>query len=203
MRIFAICILSFVLFSCSKEDELFNENSNSLVAVMPLTVGSFWVYDRFVIDGGDTTFQYTDTISIISEELIDGHQYAVFSQQLVTFPQRLRQSNDTLYTENQIYAILQKADSIHMNSWVIPNGQYEIILDSYMISTQRMFSVGTEILPAFNRRSKFNTTDPDIPDQNNCSDHYIVDNVGITEFTWISYSDPVKGLFKLVAFHIE
>ena len=73
-----------ILFSCSKDAAIpegkdFGGTVTPVGPFVPLTVGSFWIYDYFLQDtNGVETYLDRDTMSIINDTILNGKTYAVF-----------------------------------------------------------------------------------------------------------------------------
>ena len=77
-----LLLISIILFSCRKDaavPEAVNNGGTgtSVVPFVPLTVGSFWVYQYLIIDTlGNETITNVDTMRITKDSIINGKSYA-------------------------------------------------------------------------------------------------------------------------------
>ena len=83
-KIIFVFFLSISIFSCRKDTAVPEAVNNGgtvtpVVPFVPLTVGSFWVYDFYTIDTlGNDTYNNSDTVKIIKDSIINGNIFAVF-----------------------------------------------------------------------------------------------------------------------------
>ncbi len=81
--LFLLFIVS-IISSCRKDVAIpegndFEGTATPVVPFVPLTVGSFWVYDYYLLDtNGIETYMNSDTMRIIKDSIINGHAYSVF-----------------------------------------------------------------------------------------------------------------------------
>lgn len=83
-KIFFSFFFILALSSCRKdvtipEGKDFDGTVTPNVPFVPLTVGSFWVYNYYYTDTlGNETFWNTDTVQIIKDSIINGKTYVMF-----------------------------------------------------------------------------------------------------------------------------
>ncbi len=80
MKIFTAFVIIITFASCSK-DVAIPENSTSAAIpnYFPMTIGSYWVYDWYIVDssGNSTFLNITDSISIVGDTLIGTDTFAI------------------------------------------------------------------------------------------------------------------------------
>ena len=79
--VFALIPLSILFFSSCKKDEMQTDEGCAPLAVpdyMPLTIGSYWVYDDIIIDslGNETSINHRDSIWVAFDSVINNETYA-------------------------------------------------------------------------------------------------------------------------------
>lgn len=81
-RLFLALLLFTALLSCKKEKTEPNCPAPDAPGfVVPSTIGSYWVYEIWSIDslGNSTQLSYTDTVTLIGTENLNGHTYLKYS----------------------------------------------------------------------------------------------------------------------------
>ncbi len=77
-------LISLILFSCQKDVAIPESHGHGgtvtpVVPFIPLTIGSFWVYNYYQVDtNGSESYMNTDTVIIIKDSIINEKKYAVF-----------------------------------------------------------------------------------------------------------------------------
>lgn len=80
------CLLTFLIFSCSKDDPIECRPYNTEGIVdwdYPTETGSFWVYEWFSLDsnGVETPMNNIDTVRIVGDSIVAGNTFAVYEEQ--------------------------------------------------------------------------------------------------------------------------
>ncbi len=121
--LFPLILIIFVTSTCKKENQKNSAPNTSTEAssYFPLEIGNFWYYDLYkVVDssGLEEQLNYSDTVRIIGEEMIDGNNYFVIEQD-----SWLTQNNrkDTLfYRDSSSYLVTPEGNivfsSVEFNS---------------------------------------------------------------------------------------
>ena len=81
-RLFLALLLFTVLLSCKKEKTEPNCPAPDATSfVIPSTIGSYWVYEIWATDslGVITQLPYSDTVTLIGTENLNGHEYLKYS----------------------------------------------------------------------------------------------------------------------------
>ena len=167
---------------------------------IPLTVGSFWVYDYFILDtGGIETYNGRDTMRIIKDSIINGKTYAVFKgsyeQKCNNCVSLRRDSLDYLVDEKGIVYFSENNFKDTLANFS-SNG---FVLYYKMTHKDSIISVPAGIFSTYDyeRVAYFNS---DIP--RHC--HYFYSNgIGIVKSQWRYYGPPNYSVAKLVNYYIS
>ncbi|UPT66768.1 MAG: hypothetical protein M0D57_20430 [Sphingobacteriales bacterium JAD_PAG50586_3] len=73
-KLLGFAIIALFLFACKKENDV--QNNKAILTAMPLSVGNYWIYEKFSIDSNDVeTLVDTDSLYIQDSVVIDGETY--------------------------------------------------------------------------------------------------------------------------------
>lgn len=74
-------ILSFTACKKETEENHLPTNSSSTVNYTPMTIGSYWIYDWYVIDsaGNSTPYGISDSVFIVGDTIISGSTFSIQS----------------------------------------------------------------------------------------------------------------------------
>lgn len=77
--ILLLCVTTIVFVSCKKEEEVIEQNPASTENYNPLTIGSYWVFETFLIDeqGVESSTSTIDSIIVDRDTIINGNTYMV------------------------------------------------------------------------------------------------------------------------------
>ncbi len=143
-KILLVMIIGFVLISCNKEDTVTNQSvqTESLTDYFPMTNGSYWVYKMYTADSTLVFTEQTaiDSVVIIKDSLLNGHQYKVFRS---TFRGDLlrRDSAGIIVNENGLRLFTLKTDLKYLEDWYLPAEDSEYHYTSKLASADSIFSV--------------------------------------------------------------
>lgn len=104
MKNILVAVLIFAFVSCKKDSDNTPSNTSTTITAnsfSPLTAGSYWAYDWYVVDssGNALFFNITDSIYIIGDTIIAGDTFAIQSSTWFGNPSAisyLRDSSDCL-----------------------------------------------------------------------------------------------------------
>lgn len=174
------------LTSCKKEDKqpdpIDPETPNYTT---PSTVGSYWVYEDFVVDstGNITSTGQIDSVYLLGDSIINGKSYFMYGNTAGSFPQLKFERDSSGYIVNEsgyiLYSYSNLGNIYHSftsTGFPGPNGPINLIVEYSMLSAQQNINV-----PAGN----FNT----YVSQQNCYDEAggPVNECGDAEFKLKSY----------------
>lgn len=173
-QLFFFSFIYLLIYSCSKDVAIPKKGNTTPVSnasFVPLTVGSFWVYNYYYVDTlGNETFDNTDTVRIIQDSIINGKTYAMFEGLYYVY-----NSNNTNY--------YFRRDSL--SYLVNENGGI------YFSSTNFTDTLQTYLSPnGFHGFSKMNHKDSII---NVPAGSFKTYDLEITSYMPASYSGPIKS----------
>ena len=152
-------ILMLGIVSCKKE-ETADPAPEKPVNYMPLTTGSYWVYDTYSIDstGKEILFRENDTITIVGDTVLNGKTHKIFHGIYVSDAYRKKYyrdssgcillNNKVIFNSNNFTDTLYKkveyiSDKVWFTSYIlmkkvdksviVPAGNYDNILNANLI----------------------------------------------------------------------
>lgn len=168
----------------------------------PLTIGSYWIYDRFNLDtNGVETYVSTDSCYISHDTVIGGNTYAVVhGGPISTFDYMRRDSSGYLVDQNGevFFSSTNFTDTI--NTLTIPG---------YLVTYSKMQPAASITVPAgtysaYECLSTTNITQPGyLWDTTRYTHHWYADNVGLVYDSFFFLSSPNYVIRKLVRYHIQ
>ena len=135
-KYFVFCISTSVLFAACSKDLAIPEPQIIYPNYTPMTVGSYWVYDWYVVDSAGNTQQHphTDSVYIAGDTIIGTDTFAIRVGTWFLgspFRQYLRNLNGDLVTPSGsiIFSATNFTDTLYI-SYINPNmKEYIIMMD--------------------------------------------------------------------------
>jgi hypothetical protein len=215
-HLFALIALWMVLFSsCKKETVETEEPSSPILNYMPLTTGSFWVFEDFRIDslGDDIKMNKRDSMWVAYDSLINNQTYAVIKGSYFPFGNPISPDSIIMLLRDSSGYLINAKGSIEfaapnltdtIDSGIILAG-YDTLYEWHSKMDPTVHSI-TVPAGAFNTLDfpKYYFSDFPVPPPNPRIQHkYMAKNVGIVLSSY-SYSSNKNTYFekRLVNYYI-
>jgi hypothetical protein len=208
-----------VLCSCKKEKPESEQTPDNTTPdyVLPNTVGSYWVYEKYNVDSlGNENYLSVDTLFITGDTIINGYTYTAFNSVFNTLPHpdHLRDSSGYIIDELGIiyYSYVNLGDTLFSFDGYVPgpNGNYYQYRDDYMLSNLGNISTSVGQFSCYIKRSAIR--DSAGGSVNVCGDlqaygdQYYASNVGLIRYENWFYASMIleceRFYFQLADYYI-
>jgi hypothetical protein len=185
--VFALIAFSILLFSsCNKDEMETNEGYVSPPSYMPLTIGSYWVYDIYRIDslGNEVKLQRVDSLTIKGDTLINNQFYFVYGGANYPFPYYEYYLRDSLgyLVDNSghiHFSTTNFTDTLYSNWEIKPNGDTLNHRFSMMGTTEKNINVPAGSFTTLDYRSTFENFDLPLTDPERIIVNHVYKSEGI------------------------